>query len=225
MDYLSLPITHCLTLRPFRYNNLSRFLQTGAASSGSLGIRNSSQVQSYGHGLAPGNAASRSVISALVVDPQTEIISDLSGGGASIIDYMPMSPSSSGRGVNGSVAGLVGTPMASRVTLPSYAQNAGMQVGSGSVGVMPPRLRMAAMVPPVNVGSVQLSAASGRLMHSPAPPMSPKPHTPEMSNAFHRPASGVLSDDSFLPPSRAPSISLGAQLLSPLQVRRADGYL
>ncbi|KXZ50131.1 hypothetical protein GPECTOR_17g1004 [Gonium pectorale] len=84
--------------------------------------------------------------------------------------------------------------------------------------VAPPRHRMASFIPPVNTSvssSVSGAAASLRM---PAPPLSPKPLVrEEVAPGFHRPASGVLSDDTFLPPARAPSMSFGGQHLSPLQ--------
>ncbi|KAG2429645.1 hypothetical protein HXX76_010873 [Chlamydomonas incerta] len=99
----------------------------------------------------------------------------------------------------------------------------GARPGSGAAGPgtpPAPGLRHR-MVPPgintANLGMCGGGAVAGGAGRLPAPPASPKPLTPDLAPGYHRPASGVLSDDSFLPPARSPSMSLGAQHLSPLQ--------
>ncbi|KAG2429677.1 hypothetical protein HYH02_014015 [Chlamydomonas schloesseri] len=93
--------------------------------------------------------------------------------------------------------------------------------GAAGPGTPPaPGLRHRVVPPGINTANLGIggggggSTGGGRL---PAPPASPKPLTPDLTPGFHRPASGVLSDDSFLPPARSPSMSMGAQHLSPLQ--------
>ncbi|GIL72256.1 hypothetical protein Vretifemale_2631 [Volvox reticuliferus] len=206
----------------------SQLLSSGP-STGSLGMRGLVHVTSHGNSHMTSTSASNSRLPAppLTLDP-VEATSDLSCGGVSSTEHMPISPATAARGLNGAGMGLGPgvTPMASRTTHQSFCQAPGAPGGGSGGGmpsglggtVAPPRLRMAALVPPVNIGAASISGGSVRMMHAPAPPISPKPPTPDMQGAYHRPASGVLSDDSFLPPTRSPSISLGTQLLSPLQL-------
>ncbi|GLI64198.1 hypothetical protein VaNZ11_007390 [Volvox africanus] len=204
-------------------------LPSSGPSTGSLGARGLVHVPLYGntHVTSTSTSNNRMPAPPLTLDP-VEATSDLSCGGASSTEHVPISPSTATRSLNGAGMGLGpgGTPMASRTAPPSYSQPGAQGVSNGggissgpSGTVAPPRLRMAALVPPVNISASAMSGSSVRMLHAPAPPISPKPPTPDMSGAYHRPASGVLSDDSFLPPTRSPSISLGTQLLSPLQAQ------
>ncbi|KAG2490371.1 hypothetical protein HYH03_011173 [Edaphochlamys debaryana] len=132
--------------------------------------------------------------------------SGITSGGES----MPMSPSASSaraRGGGGSAgptptAHGAATPPLLRHRMGSFATVSGAMGGSAGGGMAP--------APPGSAGADR----GGRL---PAPPASPKPGAADLGLGYHRPASGVLSDDSFLPPARSPSMSLQAQHLSPLQ--------
>ncbi len=141
-------------------------------------------------------------------------------------------------GPSGSFASRLGMPNGGRIPPPLHLEgvvNSAAEEGYGEVGPMSPSGggRMAAlargntltqsvsqrhrMAAAAVAAAVAAPPGGGR---APAPPLSPKPTTPDLVAGYHRPASGVLSDDSFLPPARSPSMSIGGGqgMLSPLQV-------
>ena len=164
-------------------------------------------------GLSSSHSISRPSPPPLALSESTEAMSsDASCAGDSYAP-MPLSPS-----------GLTPAPPG-RSGLGSAG---GPRPGSGAAGPgtpPAPGLRHRLVPPGINTANLGMggSGAGGGAGRLPAPPASPKPLTPDLGPGFHRPASGVLSDDSFLPPARSPSMSVGAQHLSPLQVGGARG--
>lgn len=81
-----------------------------------------------------------------------------------------------------------------------------------------PRTRMGPGAPSAGNsggGAPQSTSPGGRSTLQ--PPVSPKPASGHDPAAYHRPASGVLSDDSFVPIARTASSSAMGTVLSPLQ--------
>ncbi|PNW79089.1 hypothetical protein CHLRE_09g400330v5 [Chlamydomonas reinhardtii] len=184
----------------------SAYVLGGARTPAALGGPSQGNMASR-LGLSSSHSISRPSPPPLALSESTEAMSsDASCAGDSYAP-MPLSPS-----------GLTPAPPG-RSGLGSAG---GPRPGSGAAGPgtpPAPGLRHRLVPPGINTANLGMggSGAGGGAGRLPAPPASPKPLTPDLGPGFHRPASGVLSDDSFLPPARSPSMSVGAQHLSPLQ--------